>query len=687
MKYFFYLSRLSVAILLLIPSLAHAQENHPLIPKPNKVVWQKGTLEWRPTQVNRAFQYDNKLGEIVKMALDAYQRAVGTPGNSTSKAIQLKKDSRIPSEGYRLEINSGGIRISAGDDGGFLYGVETLLMLAEDEQGELSSDSWVLPKVRIEDAPRFAYRGVHIDTSRHFFDIDFLKKQLDRMARLKINRFHWHFTDGPGWRPEIKKYPQLTRYTAYRPYENFNAFHKKGGRFCVADAPAAQGGFYTQDQMRDLVQYAAERNITVIPEIEMPGHSDEVTTVFPELSCTGKPYTTGSLCPGKEETFTFLQNVLDEIMEIFPSELIHIGGDEAIMTNWKSCPDCQRRMKEEGFKEVEQLQSYLIHRIEAYVNSKGRNIMGWDEILKGGLAPHATVMSWRDEEGGKFAVRSGQNTVMTPNQYLYFDYYQDAPATQPDAIGGYLPLEKVYGYDIPKDLTDKERANILGVQANHWSEYIPTPEHMEYMMYPRVLALAEIAWTQPEKKDYKEFHSRALAEVVKLQHAGYHPFELKDEVGRRPEALQPVQHLAKGAKVTYNIPFTRLPEPAKEKAMTDGRQGDWENNDGNWLGTQKAVDFVIDLGEVKPIQYVGATYLQSEARWIHLPSMVRYSISEDGKEYKILGEYTHDVPHEKRFALKEMAWEGKDQARFIRVEAKQSPRKWGWIFLDELIVR
>lgn len=461
-----------------------------------------------------------------------------------------EKNHQLPSpESYTLSVTPQQILIRATSGAGLFYGVQTLLQLAQPS----GAGSYSIASVEIEDTPRFAYRGLMLDVSRHFSTKEFIKKQIDALAYYKINRLHLHLTDAAGWRLEIKKYPLLTEFAAWRTDPTWKQWWNGGRKYVRFDAPGAYGGYYTQDDIREILEYARQHYITVIPEIEMPSHSEEVLAAYPQLSCSGEPYKNSDFCVGNEETFTFLENVLTEVMELFPSEYIHIGGDEAGKSAWKTCPKCQKRMKDEHLANVDELQSYLIHRIEKFLNNHGRHLLGWDEILQGGIAPNATVMSWRGEEGGIAAVTSGHRAIMTPGAYCYLDSYQDAPYSQPEAIGGYLPLKKVYSYNpVPASLTAEQAKLVYGVQGNLWVEYIPTPEHVEYMIYPRILALAETAWSAPERKSWPDFHTRALSAVADLQAKGYHPFDLKKEIGSRPESLQPVSHLALGKKVIYN---------------------------------------------------------------------------------------------------------------------------------------
>ena len=452
-----------------------------------------------------------------------------------------EKNHQLPSpESYTLSVTPQQILIRATSGAGLFYGVQTLLQLAQPS----GAGSYSIASVEIEDTPRFAYRGLMLDVSRHFSTKEFIKKQIDALAYYKINRLHLHLTDAAGWRLEIKKYPLLTEFAAWRTDPTWKQWWNGGRKYVRCDAPGTYGGYYTQDDIREILEYARQHYITVIPEIEMPSHSEEVLAAYPQLSCSGEPYKNSDFCVGNEETFTFLENVLTEVMELFPSEYIHIGGDEAGKSAWKTCPKCQKRMKDEHLANVDELQSYLIHRIEKFLNNHGRHLLGWDEILQGGIAPNATVMSWRGEEGGIAAVTSGHRAIMTPGAYCYLDSYQDAPYSQPEAIGGYLPLKKVYSYNpVPASLTAEQAKLVYGVQGNLWVEYIPTPEHVEYMIYPRILALAETAWSAPERKSWPDFHARALSAVADLQAKGYHPFDLKKEIGSRPESLQSVSHL------------------------------------------------------------------------------------------------------------------------------------------------
>ncbi len=420
-------------------------------------------------------------------------------------------DASLGDEGYTLTCDKDGIVIS-GNPHGLFYSVQTLFQLLPPYvygDKPVANIDWSVPAVTIKDKPRIEWRGMHLDVGRHIFPVSFIKRYIDFLAMHKLNMFHWHLTEDQGWRIEIKKYPRLTEIGAWRAGTQI-------GKTAEIDS-VRYGGFYTQEEAREVVEYAAKKFITVVPEIELPGHSIAALASYPNLSCTGGPFEVRTLwgideniyCAGNDSVFTFLEDVLTEVMEIFPSKYIHIGGDEAPKTRWKECPKCQARIKNENLKDEHELQSYFIRRIEKFLNENGRQIIGWDEILEGGLAPNADVMSWRGITGGIEAAKQKHNVVMTPTSHCYFDYYQGPPEGEPLAIGGFLPLEKVYSYEpIPEELNEEEREYIIGVQGNVWTEYIPTPEQAEYMALPRMCALAEVAWSPAEKRDTKNFLDR-----------------------------------------------------------------------------------------------------------------------------------------------------------------------------------
>ncbi|MDP5092104.1 MAG: beta-N-acetylhexosaminidase, partial [Polaribacter sp.] len=406
-------------------------------------------------------------------------------------------------------INKNQIKISAKSSKGAFYAVQSLLQLLPPKT---TSKSIAIQCLEIKDEPKFVYRGMHLDVSRHFFSVDFIKKYLDLMAMLKMNTFHWHLTDDQGWRIEIKKYPKLQEIAAFRKETLIGHFSDEPQQF----DGKKYGGFYTQEQIKEIVSYASERQITVIPEIEMPGHSQAAIAAYPELGCTGKQIEVATkwgvfedIYCTNENTFKFLEDVIDEVIPLFPGKYIHIGGDEAPKTQWKNCIHCQNLIKKEGLKDEHELQSYFITRMEKYINSKGKLIIGWDEILEGGLAPNATVMSWRGIQGAIDAAKQKHTVVLTPNSHCYFDYYQSDNEAEPLAIGGFLPLEKVYDFNpIPDELSTDESKFVLGVQGNVWTEYLSTPEKVEYMVFPRAIALAEVVWSSSENKNYTDFIHR-----------------------------------------------------------------------------------------------------------------------------------------------------------------------------------
>lgn len=663
-----------------------AEQTLSVTPVPMEVNWQRGSF--RPdASTSLWIEAPEADRSILAEYLQASPLALKLADSQSGNQVVLKQTDALEGitspEGYVLSVNSDGVRIEALSGAGLFYGVQTLLQMAADAPEGMTA-------VTVKDEPRFEYRGIMLDVSRHFRSKEFVKRQIDLLSYYKINRLHLHLTDAAGWRIEIKKYPRLTQFAAWRPQAVWKDWWNGKREYCEETDPRAQGGYYTQDDIRELVAYAQKHYVTIIPEIEMPSHSEEVLTAYPELSCTHVPYKQSDFCIGNEKTFEFLENVLTEVMELFPSEYIHIGGDEAGKASWPNCKLCQARMKKEGLKDVNELQSYSIHRMERFLNSHGRKLLGWDEILDGGLAPNATVMSWRGTEGGLAAIRSGHKAIMSPGQYCYLDGYQDAPYSQPEAIGGYLPLKKVYGYEpVPDSLSADEAKLMYGVQANLWTEYIPTEEHAEYMLYPRAIALAEVAWSKPENKFWEDFHRRALKIVDELKAKGYHPFELKNEIGNRKEAETPVEHLALGKKVTYNAPYWENYPAAGEATLTDGLRGGWNYNDQLWQGfvTKDRVDVVIDLEKETPIHSVAADFMQICGPEVFMPERVVISVSNDGKEFTQLAEIKHEVVRDDAVTFKNFGWEGEASARYIRYQALASDKFGGVLFTDEIVVK
>ena len=468
----------------------------------------------------------NMLASYIEQAT-GIRPAVGKSKNGT--AIVLTIDKTIANaEGYKLDADAKQIRIAGASAAGVFYGIQTLRKSLPLVNGKASKVS--IPAVHIADAPRFAYRGTHLDVSRHFVTADSVRQFIDMLALHNINRFHWHLTDDQGWRIEIKKYPLLTQIGSKRAQ---TVIGHNSGKY----DGKPYSGFYTQKQIRDIVKYAADRYITIVPEIDLPGHMQAALAAYPDMGCTGGPYevwqkwgvSDNVLCAGNDKTLTFIDNVLKEITQLFPSKYIHVGGDECPKTQWQKCPKCQARIKalnleaKDGHSAEERLQSYIITHASNYLKSLGRNTIGWDEILEGGLAEGATVMSWRGESGGIAAAKQHHDVVMTPNSYLYFDYYQSLDkANEPLAIGGYLPLETVYSYEpMPKELTADEARHIIGVQANIWTEYMPTFKQMQYMALPRLAALSEVQWSQPALKDYTSFTNRLTEFTHMYDRLGY----------------------------------------------------------------------------------------------------------------------------------------------------------------------
>ena len=506
---------------------------YPIIPKPAKLKPQQGQFVFNAETRIVAPVSDPDMHNAVFALLERLLLSTGLKfeiTDNTAGNIKLDKNmvycrlvsSIANKEAYKMKIGKDRIEIEASAPAGIFYAMQTLRQLLPPEinRNALAKDvTWAVPCAVIEDEPRYPYRGMMLDVSRYFSDATAVKRYIDQLAFHKINYFHWHLTDDPGWRIEIKKYPKLTEIGAWRNRTLIGDLYVRPHIF----KQERYGGFYTQEEIKEVVAYAKKKFVTVIPEIEMPGHALAALTAYPELSCTGGPFEVAThwgvfndvFCP-KESTFEFLENVLTEVMELFPSEYIHIGGDECPKLRWKNCYHCQTKIKELGLKDEHELQSYFITRIEKFVNSKGKRIIGWDEILEGGLAPNATVMSWRGTNGGIAAAKQGNDVIMTPTSFCYFDYYQSEDRdTEPKAIGGYVPMEKVYSFDpTPESLTENEAKHILGAQANLWREYIDTDAYVEYMLYPRLAALSEVVWTPKKEKNYEDYMLR-LTSILK----------------------------------------------------------------------------------------------------------------------------------------------------------------------------
>ena len=509
---------LSLLLLVNCSEKENKKEQFSIIPQPVSLIQKNGSLTWekevtiiRETEGEQAADF---LGEYFKTKNMTANLTAAYKAESNPIYLSIVRDNSIGNEGYTLSINDEGVRINATTGAGLFYGVQSLIQLLMANNGN------EVPFVDVKDSPRFAYRGLHLDVGRHMFPKEFLIKYIDLMARHKFNRFHWHLTEDQGWRIEVKKYPKLQEVAAFRKQTLIG----HGGNPKDYD-DIRYGGYYSQNDIKEVVKYATDRFVTIVPEIEMPGHSLAALSAYPNLGCTGGPYETGTkwgvfddvYCAGKEETFEFIQGVLDEVIALFPGEYIHIGGDESPKARWKQCANCQKRIKKEGLKDEHELQSYFIQRIEKYLNSKGKKIIGWDEILEGGLAPNAAVMSWRGEEGGIAAAKQNHYVVMTPGDWCYLDHYQDTTKSEPLAIGGYTPVSQVYEYEpLPPQLSEAEAKFILGAQGNVWTEYMKTPGHVEYMVYPRACALAEVLWAPKEKRNYDDFLQRMQVHFNRL---------------------------------------------------------------------------------------------------------------------------------------------------------------------------
>lgn len=643
----------------------------------------------------------NMLASYIEQAT-GIRPAIGK--GKSGAAIILTIDKTIANaEGYKLDADAKQIRIAGASAAGVFYGIQTLRKSLPLVNGKASKVS--IPAVHIADAPRFAYRGTHLDVSRHFVTADSVRQFIDMLALHNINRFHWHLTDDQGWRIEIKKYPLLTQIGSKRAQ---TVIGHNSGKY----DGKPYSGFYTQKQIRDIVKYAADRYITIVPEIDFPGHMQAALAAYPDMGCTGGPYevwqkwgvSDNVLCAGNDKTLTFIDNVLKEITQLFPSKYIHVGGDECPKTQWQKCPKCQARIKslnleaKDGHSAEERLQSYIITHASNYLKSLGRNTIGWDEILEGGLAEGATVMSWRGESGGIAAAKQHHDVVMTPNSYLYFDYYQSLDkANEPIAIGGYLPLETVYSYEpMPKELTADEARHIIGVQANIWTEYMPTFKQMQYMALPRLAALSEVQWSQPALKDYNSFTNRLTEFTHLYDRLGYnyakHLYNVAIHVDSDNKWREILIHMttAGNAEIRYTLDGTEptanstlytgaivLQKSAKIRAaafrdgkrssvtsqdisfnkatacpvellqpthknytykggatLTDGLLGDKGFGTGRWLGfSGNDLEAVIDLKQNTDVSSVSLNTCVDKGSWIFDARNIEVSVSADGKSF------------------------------------------------------
>ena len=754
-----YMKRILLGVLF-FPLLLKAQEPVKIIPQPVSVQYSAGKFY---LSANTSIRFDVKIPALKAAAGLLNEQIKGTAGfrlalnvnSSASIELALEKTDNIGNEGYRLDITAQRVRIRANTGAGILNGIQSFLQMLP---SAAANGRWEIPCLQILDYPRFAYRGMHLDVGRHFYPVSFVKKYLDFMAAYKLNYFHWHLTEDQGWRIEIKKYPELVTKAAYR------------NGTIVGQFPGTQnnnlryGGFYTQEEVREVVKYAAQRNITVVPEIELPGHSSAAIAAYPWLSCfpdqptkmAGPVSATSKLmldqgdikmvqetwgvfddiyCAGKDSTFLFLEDVLNEVLALFPSTYIHVGGDEAPKAHWEKCQRCQDRIKKEGLKDAHELQSYFIQRIEKFLNKKGRTVIGWDEILEGGLAPNAIVMSWRGEAGGIEAAKQLHQVIMTPGNPVYFDQYQADPATEPLAIGGFSSLKMVYEYDpVPAELNEAQGKYILGAQANLWTEYIPTTQHVEYMVLPRMLALSEVVWSPKEKKNWNDFNARVKLHQQAFERKGWNyskgnfradikPFSRDGQLfvglsteahggtlvyttdgstpGRSSKKYQdpvrisssqtlkasvlvdgkirsalPAQqqfamHKAIGRNVLYTNPVSRYYMADGPNSLTDGVRGT-QAVGKYWHGfSGKDLIATIDLVEAKSIHHISMGCLQNYNDWIFLPQSVQFEISENGTDFRTVLTMNNPVDINAKNAQHDFRAEFPAlTARYIRVSAR-----------------
>lgn len=697
------------------------EANYQVVPMPQEIVTAqvkpfvlKNSVKILYPEGNEKMQRNAQfLAGYLKTATgNDYVVEAGTEGkNAIVLALGLAAENP---ESYEMKVTDQGVVITAPTEAGVFYGIQTLRKSLPIAVGA----EIVLPGAVITDAPRFGYRGAHFDVSRHFFTVDEVKTYIDMMTLHNMNRLHWHITDDQGWRLEIKKYPKLTEVGSQRKE---TVIGRNSGKY----DGKPYGGYYTQEQAKEIVAYAAERYITVIPEVDLPGHMQAALTAYPELGCTGGPYEVWTewgvsdnvLCAGNDQTLKFIDDVFTEVMEIFPSEYIHVGGDECPKTKWEKCPKCQARIKKMGLKsdnghsKEERLQSFVINHAEKFLNEHGRQIIGWDEILEGGLAPNATVMSWRGEGGGIQAAKQKHDVIMTPNTYLYLDYYQSKDTeNEPLGIGGYLPLERVYSYEpMPKSLTPEEQKYIIGVQANLWTEYIPSLSHAQYMVLPRWAALSEIQWSKPEHKNYADFLSR-LPQLIKWYDAeGYnyakHVFDVKAEFKPNPQDgtlditlttidNAPIHYTLDGTeptstspvydgvlKIKENVDFAAIAvrptgnsHVVKEKinfskssmkpitanqpvnkqymfegapTLVDGLKGNGNYKTGRWIAFFKNdMDITIDLQQPTEISSVAISTCVEKGDWVFDARGFSVEVSEDGKTFTKVASETYPAMKE-----------------------------------------
>ena len=731
-----------------------------IIPQPQSMVLGKGHFQFTQETV---FVIDPVLMPARLPFLEQFERASGfkfaiQKAAILTNSVVIDTDKSVPKEGYTLAVTPQQISIKAADYNGALYALQTLRQLLpnEVESSELVKRDWLVPAVTITDAPQYQWRGLMLDVSRHFFPKEYILKTLDRMAMLKLNTFHFHLVDNEGWRIEIKKYPKLTEVGAWRVDQEDKLWDERtpnpANAFAnPATAPKKYGGFYTQEDIKEIVAYASARGITVIPEIEMPAHAMSTIAAYPELSCHKRPIgvpsgavwpITDIYCAGQEETFDFIEEVLTEVLALFPSQYIHIGGDEATHTEWEHCPKCQLRMKEHQLKNVHQLQSYFIKRIDDFLTSKGRTLVGWDEIMDGGLAENAVVMNWRGIEVGKKALAQGNPIVLTSDCYI--DNYQGLPDYEPQANGGYLPLKKLYNYNLEKEaLADAsvEKNKVLGTQANLWAEHVGSTEHSEYMLFPRLLAFAEISWTNDKLKDWDSFMRRTQHFMQRMDVMGIHyarsvyqvvptvenkegniylklecevpnadiryalgdtPIE-KGEKYTNPIAIKATTtykatvfsanatntitsgqitfHKAIGKPVSYSPLYHKSYQGQGEGTLTNVIRGTKNFHDGQWLGwLGDDVTLTLDLGETTEVSEVRIGAMDAQSSGIYFPERLTVALSVDGKNYREVAAQEEPCTIKGKPSLKDFVLKFAPQStRYLQIQLKnvKTPPKGG----------
>jgi len=697
-----------------------------LIPKPQELEISDGvfSLNFNTNLISDSLFYTES--DYLKTLLNLELKGNGN-------TIELLKKEGLQEEEFFVNISEENLKIEASTPKGIMRGIQTLRQLITTKKGVITTK---IPCMKIHDFPRFSWRGMLLDCCRHFMDKEFVMRYIDLLAYHKMNVLHWHLTEDQGWRIEIEKYPKLTEIGAWRTEKDGSIY----------------GGFYTKEDIKEILAYAKTRHITVVPEIEFPGHSVAAIASYPHLSCTGDSIAVGTdwgvykdiYCAGNDTVFAFMEDVLTEVMELFPSKYIHIGGDEAPKYRWENCKKCQQRIKEENLHDAHELQSYFITRIEKFLNENGRQLIGWDEILEGGLAPSATVQSWRGEEGGIAAAKSGHDAIMSPTSHCYFDYGLDA-----------TDLKDVYYYEpIPTELTEDEAKHILGGECNMWSERAPQ-DLVDSKVFPRILAMSEVLWSSSEK-DYDNFYARVQKHYPKLDALGVNygyesvpitstvvfnadsfaislfkgspdmrleysinnkdwqdyttPFGVNSTSTLKARGFKNdkpygefeqelIKHIATGKKVNYTIPYSRHYKGTGDNNMTDGLLGSTENfRDGYYQGFSGTdMEVIIDLGQNTTFSNIETTFFQYYLSWIVLPTSVSYAISEDGKNFTELASLTHNIPllQEGKFKHTFSFEEKNTKAKYLKVSAKtvgKLPQEHpaagsdSWIFVDEIII-